>query len=71
MNIIEIKKESDVNTAIQEFMDRSDNFEGVMLMAINKDSSQFITTSTMSGMQKAFLVQFVNAWMNSWFRVSE
>jgi hypothetical protein len=69
LKIVELPKDQSVHQAIQEFMDRADNFDGVMLIALNKDSSQFMVTSKMSGIEKAFLVQFANAAMNKWFEV--
>jgi hypothetical protein len=48
-------------------LDRSDRFEGVIAIALNKDGSQFLMSSTMSMLTKTFLVNFAFSWVMEWF----
>jgi hypothetical protein len=68
IGLAEVKPQSDVAPTIQSFLDKSDDMQSVMLLSINKDGSQFMVTSTMSGMEKAFLTQFAQAAMNEHFK---
>lgn len=65
-SIIETK--SDVKETITDFLLRADSFEGVMLVGLNKDGSQFMMSSTMSAMKKCFLISFVQSWLLTWFK---
>jgi len=67
---LEIKSQiSDVNDILKECLDMSDGLQSVIVLGLFKDSSQMLRTSTMSAMEKAFLAQFLNAWMTQWFRL--
>ena len=42
-----------------------------MIAFIDKGGAQRLWTSRTSGYKKAFLVQFINSWMNSWFGIEK
>ena len=64
------QKDQSVREALDEALAKSDTFEGVIILAIKKDGSQWLTTSFMSGYQKSFLLAFFQALMTSWFKLS-
>ena len=68
MSLLQIKKESDVKITIEEFLSKADSFDSVMLVAINKDGTQFMKCSTMNQYEKSFLLQFIQSSIFWWFR---
>lgn len=69
MNLFELKpKESDVKKTIEEFLEMHENFDCVMLVALNKDGTQFMQSSTMNQFERSFLSQFVQSSIFWWFR---
>jgi len=69
MEIVKIDAKTDVKNVLQECLELSDGLSAVIVLGLFKDSSQMLRTSTMSAMEKAFLAQFLNAWMNQWFKL--
>ncbi len=68
--LIEIKPEDrsrSVKDTLQSMLDRADNFDGVVVLALNKDSSQYMVTSNMSHIEKSFLCAFFNSFVSQWF----
>lgn len=65
-----IELTTDVRETIETMLKNSDNFQAVVILALDKDGSQQILSSSMNAMEKAFLCQFHNAWMNKWFTFS-
>lgn len=63
----QLELKTDVRETLEDALKWCDGLEVVMLVAISKDGSQILRTSTMSGQQKAFLVAFMNAWLSNWF----
>lgn len=72
-NLREIKQRNhdDIMSALNNIAAEVDQLDGVIILALKKDGGQRMETSTMSGFQKAFLCQFLNAWMTKWFRIGE
>lgn len=70
-NVRELIVETDCKEVISEALEHAEEFDGVIIIGLKKDGTQSLRSSTMSGMQKAFLVSFMNAWMNHWFELGE
>lgn len=66
-----LEQKNDVREALEEVLAYSDNLDGVIILGLKKDSGQALWTSTMSGMQKAFLASFLQAWIVKWFRLED
>lgn len=66
-NLIKIERETDVKQTLEECLELADSLQGVIVIGLTKETSQFIRTSTMNAMEKAFCIQFANAWLNKWF----
>lgn len=56
-----------VEEVLAEVFEEADSLKGVMIIGLYKDGSQMLRTSRISGYEKAYLVQFVNAYMASHF----
>lgn len=69
MSVHVIESKSDVLETLSEIVKSAEDLECVMVVAIHNDGSQRLWTSSMSGYKKAFLVQFLNAWMTKWFNL--
>jgi len=50
---------------------QNDKIECFMIVALDSDGRQILRTSKCSGYKKAFMVQFLNSWMSSWFHINE
>ena len=73
MSIKEIKPENrseNVKKVLSEMTDRSNQFNGIICIAINKDGSQYLVTSDMSLQEKAFLCKFFEAYLIGIFRLA-
>lgn len=66
-----LEHKSDVREALQLMLQEADKLEGVMILGLTKEGGQMMQTSTMSGYQKGFLIQFATAWMSKWFDIGE
>lgn len=53
--------------ALKSALNRAKDFDGVIIIALNKDGTQWLTTSMMSMHQKAFLISFAQSWVLRWF----
>lgn len=62
---------TDVKEVLADAMEWADGMKCIMVVGINKDGQQVLRTSTMNGYEKAFLVQFLNAYMTQWFNLEE
>ena len=67
MKIVEIKKDETIKEALDNFTKCVDNYDCVLLVAIQKDGAQILMTSNCNALEKSFMTSTVNAWMNSWF----
>lgn len=68
MKILELPVDPSVKETLQSMLDRSDHFQGVIVIALNKDESQFMMTSNMNAQQKSFLMAFAqNFFLKKWF----
>lgn len=65
--LIRIDSKNGVKEILEEALSLSEHFDGVIVIALNKDSTQWLSTSNMNGMQKAFLIQFAQSYMMNWF----
>jgi hypothetical protein len=65
--IKEMKIETDVKETIEECLKISDSLDGVIILALNKEGQQLMSTSNMSMFQKLFLKAFLDAWSVNWF----
>ncbi len=63
MSVIELKHETDVKETLECFLERASSFDGVVLIALNKDGSQYLVTSSMSMYKRAFLKCFFDSWV--------
>lgn len=68
-NLIKLEFETDVKQTIEAFLKNSDQFSSVILLGLDKECRQHLMTSSCSGQEKAFMTQFLNAWMNKWFEL--
>lgn len=71
MNIVEMRKDESVKEALQFCLKRADQFECVMIVALNSDGRQFLRSSHCSGMQKSFMISFAQSWLNKWFGLED
>lgn len=70
-NLKLFKKESDVKEVLDAVRLNAHEFDGVIVLALRKNSTQELFTSTMSMYEKVFLAAFLQAWVNKWFRIGE
>lgn len=52
---------------LKEMLDRAEHFEHVIVIAMNKDGTQYLSASHASMIQKSFLIAFAQAWLTRWF----
>lgn len=71
LKVVKIDSRSDVKSTLEDAIKMSDDLSSVIVLGLKKDSSQLLLTSTMSGMEKAFLMSFLNAWMTKWFQLED
>jgi len=70
-NLISIESPRDVKETIEYALSISEFLDGVIIIALNKDTTQWLSTSKMNGMQKAFLIQFAQSYMINWFSLKD
>ncbi len=46
-----------------EMLAREEHLDGVIVIALNKDGTQFLSTSRMSGYEKGHLIMFALSWL--------
>ena len=63
--------DSDVRATLEDCLAQADGLDGVIVIALTKDTAPILRTSSMNAMKKAFLVQFLNAFMVKWFKLEE
>lgn len=68
-NLVKLEMKTDVKDILKEVLDMSDLLSGVIVLALTKESTQILRTSTMSAMEKSFLTSFLNAYMTKWFEL--
>jgi hypothetical protein len=71
MRVLEIPKDDSINEVIKRLEKNKDGLECVIVLAIKKDGSQWLETSKASGEQRAFLLQFFQAWITKWFNIGD
>ena len=57
----------DVREALDIVHKQSDQIDAVVILCLRKDGSQMLQTSNCTGREKAFLLQYFQAWMGKWF----
>lgn len=67
MKLLELPKDASVAEALNIANDQVDNFEQIIILAIDKEGSQHIILSNCSMMERSFLYQFFGAYLNKWF----
>ena len=67
MKIVELKRDETIKESLDNFTKGVDNYDCVLLVAIQKDGAQILMTSNCNALEKSFMTSTVNAWMNSWF----
>lgn len=60
---------TDVRDTLEKAIKECDDLQSVMILGLAKDGRQMLTTSTMSSVEKTFLLAFANAWMAKWFDI--
>jgi hypothetical protein len=71
-NLRELKApETDVKETLEKALAQAEGFEGVVVIALTKDGKQWLRGSSMTAMQKAFLLQFHQAVMTKWFALED
>lgn len=65
--ILRFPSKLQVKECLNEMLDRADHLEGVIVVALNKDGTQFLSTSAMSHESKCFLKCFFDAYVAQWF----
>ena len=63
-------KAAEIKEVLAEVGEMAESLDCVIVLGLFKDSSQLLRTTSISGMEKAFLCQFFSAWMNNWFEFS-
>lgn len=62
-----VEQKSDIRETLEPLVSIADSMDGVMVLGINKDGTQFLVSSTMSHYQKCFLLAFHQAVNQRWF----
>lgn len=65
-----IEKETDVKQTILEMLERADHLDGVIVLGLTKDGSQFLKSSTLRDADRALLYCFFQSYVNSKYRDS-
>lgn len=60
-----------MKSTLQEMVDRQEHFAGVVVIARNKDGSQYLRISTMSSEMKAGLFCLFQAFINDLYRCED
>ena len=60
-----------VKKTLQEMVDRQDLFQSVIIIANNKNGSQFLKASRMSDMERSVLFCLFQAYITDLFRMQE
>lgn len=68
MSLQVIEAEDTPEGTLKAMLVRYQEFDGVIVISLNKDGSQHLMASRMSMHEKCFLIQFAQNWINSWFR---
>lgn len=62
---------TDVKEILDDALTWAEDMQCIMLVGISKEGNQILRTSTMNGMEKAFCISFMNAYLNAWFSLEE
>ena len=65
-----VEAEDTPEGTLKSMLARAESFDGVLIISLNKDGSQYLESSIMSMHQKAFLVAFAQAWLTQWFHAA-
>lgn len=68
---IEDKKREDVRETLNSFVDKYPQVDRIIVLGLDKDYAQYLMTNKINGAERAFLLQFLQAYMNSWFKLDE
>lgn len=69
MDVIKFpEKENDVKQTLQNMMERAEHFDAVIVIALNKDSTCFMETSTSNALEKMYLIKFAESWAVNWYK---
>lgn len=66
-NLIKLNFDTDVEERLSEALKIANELQGVIIIGMFKEGGQYLCSSKMTGMEKSFLVQFANSWINSLF----
>lgn len=56
-----------VRKTLEEMLERAEHFDGVIVIALNQDGSQFLRGSLMNLAEKSLLLAFAQSWLSSLF----
>lgn len=56
-----------IEEVLNDVMEQKQSLRGIIILGLYDDGSQMLRTSRLSGYEKAYLVQFMNAYMASHF----
>lgn len=69
-NIREIPKtDGEVGEVLDQVKAMAKDIDCLMIVAIDSKGAQHLWTSNTSGYKKAFMLQFLQAWMVKWFNI--
>ena len=74
MKIIEFKNKS--TETMKELLVKInkldfENIDGLVVLILNKDGTQEILSSNMNMLEKSFLLQTFQSWVNNWFKFND
>lgn len=58
-----VREEDTPEGVLKEMLSRVEHFNGVIVIALNKDKSQFMMSSMMDSMEKSYLLAFAQSWL--------
>lgn len=66
-NLRVIEGKTDVRETLERFLKNAEEYRGIVILALDKETSPEIVTSTMNLMEVSFLATFLNAWLSQNF----
>jgi len=72
MKLVEIDTTKNVNETIDDFKkELSQKVDCVIILATDREGRQYLRSSSMNHLERSFLCQFFNAYLNQWFDLGE
>lgn len=59
--------DGDVPETLEFVRSHADQIAGIVVIVLNKDGSQSLISSTMSQLERTFLIAFANSYVSRWF----